>query len=161
MTRSTSDRPPIVAPRENIDSAANTDDTSPTPEPLSGHIFSSESDTEAIEFAEEATNTAAVRRLVAETTYTNESVLLYQRRISECYRLQLNYITRDDGGSPNVQFCRVIRSAEVDCERDAYDHIATVIRLPFPADEFSGFSIGSGGGCDRIPERYRNGSESA
>lgn len=160
ITRSSGERPPIVAPRSNRGDGNDATD-SPTPEPLSSHVVGSQSEAEALEFAEDATNAAAVRRLVAETTYASESVLLYQTPIGECYRLKVNYVTRDDDGSPNVQFCRVIRDADVDCERNARDVVAAAVRLPIPRDEYSSFAVGSGGSCDPVPERYRNKSESA
>ncbi|WP_226023673.1 hypothetical protein [Halomicrobium salinisoli] len=162
MARSTSDQPPIVGSRETTGNAGNADEPSPTPEPLSLHAVESESDAEALAFAEDATNVAAVRRLVAETAYASESVLLYQTRVGECHRLQLNYVARDgDDGDPDVEFCQVIRDAEVDCEREARDYVAAAVRLPFPGEEYSGFSGGGGGSCGPIPERYRTESESA
>lgn len=161
ITRSSGERPPIVAPREDA-GEGNADGASPTPEPLSIHVVESESGAETLEFAEDARNAAAVRRLVAETAYASESVLLYQTPIGECYGLRLNYVAKDgDDGDPNVQFCRVIRDADVACERQARDHVAAAVRLPIPGDEYGSFSVGSGGGCDPVPERYRNGSESA
>lgn len=161
MTRSTGERPPIVAPREDSGDAGNAAETSTMPEPLSIHTIESESGAAAFEFADDATNVAAVRRLVSETAYASESVLVYQTRIGECYRLKLNYVTRDPDGDPDVDFCQVIRDAHTACERRARDHVAAFVRLPFPGSEYGGFSLGSGGSCDPIPERYRNGSESA
>ncbi|GAB7013017.1 hypothetical protein ACFQEQ_14370 [Halolamina salina] len=156
-TRSTGDRPPIVAPRE--DAGGNTDDGS-TAEPITLHTVESEDGAEAFEFAEDATNVAAARRLLAETDYDSESVFVFQTRIGECYRLKLNYVTRGDDGDPNIQFCRVIRDAHTACEREASDHTAALVRLPFPADGYDGLSAGSGGSCDPIPDRY-NGSDSS
>ncbi|MFW5934618.1 MAG: hypothetical protein ACOCQL_02075 [Halolamina sp.] len=159
IARSSTDRPPIThAP---TDGDGDADDGSSTPNPVSNRILESEDDASELAFTDEATNVDAARRLVAGTAYANESVFVYQRPIGECYRLQVNYVTRDPDGDPNVQLCRVIRDAEVDCERDAEDHVAVVVRLPFPAEEDGGFSIGSGGSCDPVPERYRNGSDSA
>jgi len=156
--RSAGDRPPIVAPRE--DTGGGSTDGSSTPEPITLHTVESESDAEAVEFADDATNVAAARRLLAETAYDSESVFVFQTRVGECYRLRLNYVTRDDDGDPNLQFCRVIRDAHTACERGAFDRAATLVRLPFPGDEYSGLSAGSGGSCDPIPERY-NGSDSS
>ncbi|MUV59333.1 hypothetical protein [Halobacterium sp. CBA1126] len=159
-TRSPTERPPVVAPREDAEGAAS-DDQSTATEPLSLHVVGTEADAEAFEFADEARDAAAVRRLVAETDYDDESVLVYQSRIPECYALELNYVTRDDDGDPSLELCRVIRDADINCERDAYDHAAVFVRLPFPADGFSGYSVGSGGSCDPVPERYRTTGESA
>jgi len=154
-TRRPTNQPPVVAPREDDE----TDETT-TAEPVSLHVLDSQEDAAALEFATNATNVAAVRRLAAETAYDSASVLLYQTRIPECYELKLNYVTRDRDGQPNVEFCHVVRDATVECERDAYDHVAAFLRLPFPADEYNGYSVGGGGGCDPIPDRYRNESES-
>ncbi len=161
MTRASGDRPPIVAPRATSGDAGQADEPSATPQPLSHRVIESDAEAAALEVAEDATNAAAVRRLVAETAYADESVLLYQRRIGECYDLQVNYVTRDADGSPSVQFCRVIRDAEVACERERRDYIAAAIRLPDPGDEYGGLSVGSGGSCGPVPEQYRTGSESA
>ncbi|WP_151102545.1 MULTISPECIES: hypothetical protein [unclassified Haloarcula] len=161
MTRSPGEQPPVVAPTKDSDGTGHNENTSPTPKPLSLHTVSSEDAAEALEFGVNARNVAAVRRLVAETAYSNESVLVYQTRVGECHRLKLNYITRDADEDPNLQFCRMIRDAHISCERGARDHVAAFVRLPFPADEYDGVSVGSGGGCDPVPDRYRNGSESS
>jgi hypothetical protein len=91
MTHSTGERPPIVAPREDSGDAGNAAETSATPEPLSIQTIESESGAAAFEFADDATNVAAVRRLVSEATYASESVLVDQTRIGEYYRV--NYPT--------------------------------------------------------------------
>lgn len=152
---------PIVTRSETSDSAGDTDEASSTPEPVSIHSVERESDASAIEVSDDATNAAAVRRLVAETTYTSESVLIYQTRIRECYRLEVNYVGRDADDTPDVDFCQVIRDADTACERGALDQVAAFVRLPFPGDEYSGFSAGGGGSCGNVPEQYQNESESA
>lgn len=157
-TRSSTEQPPVVAPREDDEGA---DGTSRTAEPLSLHVIENQEDAAALEFADDATDVAAVRRLVAETAYESESVLVYQTRIGECYRLKLNYVTKDGDGQPSVEFCQVVRDATTECERDARDHVAAFVRLPFPADEYNGYSVSGGGNCNPIPERYQNESESS
>lgn len=156
-TRSPTEQPPVVAPRDDEKAA---DGTSTTAEPLSLHVIESEEDAATLEFAEDASDVSAVRRLVAETAYASESVLLYQAPINECYRLKLNYVTKDTDGQPSVEFCQVVRDATTECERDARDHVAAFVRLPFPADEYNGYSVSGGGDCNPIPERYQNESES-
>ncbi|QLC34923.1 hypothetical protein EFA46_011725 (plasmid) [Halarchaeum sp. CBA1220] len=155
ITRSAGERAPVVAPREDTGGATT------TTEPFTLHAFESESDAEALALADDASNAAAVRRLVAETDYASESVLAYQTRIGECYRLAVQYVARDADGSPNVECCRVVRDAHTACERRERDHAAAFVRVPFTGEEYSGLSVGSGGDCGRVPERYRNGSESA
>lgn len=158
LTRSTGKRPPVVAPRED-GGGVDGDEASPTPEPLSLHTIESESGAAALEFAPDATNVAAVRRLVAETAYDDESVFVYQIPIGECYRLKLNYVTRDPDGDPDFEFCQVIRDADTACERRTRDYAAAFVRLPFPGDEYNGYSTGGGSSCDPVPDRLRNGSE--
>ncbi|KPN29368.1 hypothetical protein SY89_00081 [Halolamina pelagica] len=159
IARLSTDRPPIT--HGPTDGDEDGDDAASTPNPVSNRVLESEDDASELVYAEDATNVDAIRRLVTETTYDSESVFVYQRPIGECYELQVNYVTRDADGDPSVQLCRVIRDAEVDCERDVRDHVAVAVRLPFPADEYGGFSIGSGESCDPVPERYRNESDSA
>jgi hypothetical protein len=159
-TRSPGEDPPIVAPREGVDGGVTTDDASAA-DPIGHHRVGSRSGADAFEFAEDATNVAAARRLLAETDYDSESVLVFQERIGECYRLQVDYVARDGDGDPDIQFCSVIRDARTACERGAFDHVATFVRLPFPDDEYGGFSIGFGSDCGPIPDSYRNGSDSA
>jgi len=159
LTRSTGEQPPVVAPRE--DGGGVDEESSATPDPISLHTIESESGAAELEFAPDATNVAPVRRLVAETAYERESVFVYQTPIGECYRLKLNYVARDGDGDPDFQFCRVIRDADTACERRTRDHAAAFVRLPFPADEYNGYSAGGSSSCDPIPERLRNGSESS
>ncbi|GGN08651.1 hypothetical protein [Halarchaeum nitratireducens] len=148
--RTTGDRPPIVAP---------TDDRG---EPSIGTV---ESDADAAELsyatdALESTDVTAARRLVAETDFDHESVVVSQTAIGACYRRRLHYVALDADGDPDVQFCRVVRDAHAPCERDETDHVAALVRLPLAADEYDGYSVGSGGRCGPVPERYQNGSES-
>ncbi|WP_435101691.1 hypothetical protein [Halarchaeum sp. P4] len=164
MTRTTGKHPPVVAPREDDgdDRTATT-----TADSLRLHTVESQSDAASFEFADDATNTAAVRRLLSETDYANESVVVHQTRVRECYRPKLNYVARDTDGDPNVEFCQVVRDAHTACERRSYDFTAAFVRLPFPGDSYGSYSVGGGGDCNRVPDRYRNasgrtnGSESA
>lgn len=161
ITRSTGERPPVVAPREDAVGSGDADGAPTTSEPLSLHTIGSEGDAGELEFASDAANVAAVRRLVAETAYESESVLVYQTRIGECYRLKLDSVGRAGDGDPDVEFCRVIRDAHTACERRARDYAAAFVRLPFPASEYGGYSVGSGSDCDRGPDGSHDGSESA
>lgn len=157
MARAPGEQLPIVSLRRD---GAEADESS-TSEPFVLHAIESEDAASTLELADDAANAAAVRRLVAETDYGSESVLVYQTSIGECYRLKVNYVTRDDDGTPNVDLCRVVRDADVACERDARDHVAVFVRLPFPGDEYGGLSAGGGGSCDPVPDEYRTEGESS
>jgi hypothetical protein len=156
FTRSTGDRPPVVAVSTD-DGTAESDQT-PTPDRSLSRTLAGRGDADAVEFAPDATNVAAVRRLLAETGFTDECVFLYQTGIPECYRLELNYVSRDPDGDPSFDFCTVIRDADVACEREARDHVAAFVRLPFPGGDVGGYSISGGSSCDPGPG---DGGESA
>lgn len=159
MTRSQRDRPPVVAAVEEPDDTGGR--TARTPEPVDIRSIRSERAATELEIRRDATNAAGARRLLDETSFADESVAVYQTPIGECYSLQVNYVTRNSDGSPDLDFCRVIRDAHTACQRDASDYVAAFVRLPWPGAEYDGFSVGSGGDCGPIPPEYRTGSESA
>lgn len=155
FTRSTGDRPPVVA--VSADDGTDSDDQTTTPDRSLSRTLASTSDADAVEFAPDARNVAAVRRLLAETGFTDECVFLYQTTIRECYRLELNYVSRDADGDPSFDFCNVIRDADTACERESRDYVAAFVRLPFSADEVGGYSVGRGSNCDPVPGEHREG----
>ena len=156
-TRSSGDRPPVVALSETDEATAGGDEQTATPDPTLSRTLTTAGDADAVEFAPEATNVAAVRRLLAETTYAEECVFVYQTTIQECYRLQLNYVSRDADGDPNLDFCNAIRDADTACEQGSRDYVATFVRLPFSGEEVGGYSIGRGSSCDPVPGERREG----
>jgi hypothetical protein len=150
LTRSTGDRPPVRGLSGDRDTAGS-DEATPTPEPTFSRTLASADDAVAVEFTDGATNVAAVRSLLTETTFTDECVFVYQTRVRACYRLQLNYVSRDPDGDPSFEFCTVIRDADVACERERTDYVAAFVRLPFPGEEVGGYSVGRGSSCDPVP----------
>ncbi|SDN19467.1 hypothetical protein SAMN04487949_3621 [Halogranum gelatinilyticum] len=99
---------------------------------------------------------AAARRLLAETDFDSETVYLEQRRIRECFALDLCYV-RWDTDRVETQYGRRLLPADVACETDTYDVVATLVRIPAALDpeDVSRFSSGtSGSGC-RPPEGDR------
>jgi hypothetical protein len=157
FTRSTGDRPPVVAVSADDGTTAG-DGAGSTPDPTRSLTLAERDDADAVEFAPDATNVAAVRRLLAETGFTDECVFLYQTTIGECHRLELNDVSRDADGDPSLDFCTVIRDADVACEREAREYVAAFVRLPFPGDQVGGYAIGRGSSCDPGPG---DGGESA
>lgn len=156
FTRSTGDRPPVVAVSADDGTTAG-DGAGSTPDPTRSLTLAERDDADAVEFAPDATNVAAVRRLLAETGFTDECVFLYQTTIGECHRLELNDVSRDADGDPNLDFCTVIRDADVACEREAREYVAAFVRLPFPGEEVGGYSVGRGSSCDPVPGEHRAG----
>lgn len=160
FTRSTGDRPPVVALHDSDDDEETDDHATSTPDRNLSHSIGSESDAAELEFAEEATNLDAVRRLLTETTYDEESVFVFQTEIQECYQLKLSRVRRDADGDPDFQFCRVIRDAHTACELEGRDYVAAFVRLPF-AGGFGAYSIGVGSSCRPARPPEPNGSESS
>jgi hypothetical protein len=156
FTRSTGDRPPVVAVSADDGTTAG-DGAGSTPDPTRSLTLAERDDADAVEFAPDATNVAAVRRLLAETGFTDECVFLYQTTIGECHRLELNDVSRDADGDPSLDFCTVIRDADVACEREARDYVAAFVRLPFPGGDVGGYSISGGSSCDPVPGEQRGG----
>ncbi|MFC5369103.1 hypothetical protein [Salinirubrum litoreum] len=160
FTRSTGERPPVVALPDTADDGVTDEASASTPDRIFSRSIGNETDAARVEFADEATNVAAVRRLLAETAFAEESVFVYQTEIQECYRLKLIDVSRDADGDPDFQFCQVIRDAQTPCEREVRDAVAAFVRLPFPG-EFGGYSIGRSSRCRPVRRAEHNGSESA
>lgn len=155
--RSTVDRPAVVVPTTSRDDGTAAE-TTPQPEPVETTAIGRRAAATELRFTPATTNVTAARRLLAETDFESESVFVYQTRISECYRLRLDAVSRSAHGDPDLDFCQVIRDAHTACEREATDYVAALVRLPVPATEYDGFSVSSGGRCDPSPEP--TGSES-
>lgn len=83
VARTNRDQPPICAPRERSDDGGSTDESSPTPEPVGTLVVESESDAGELVVDEDAIKSATVRRFLAETTYTAQSVVIFQRQVRE------------------------------------------------------------------------------
>lgn len=102
---------------------------------------------------------AAASDLVAGTDFDSETLFLDQRRVGECYRLELCYVD----WTPTefeTQYGRILRDHDVACSADAADSVAVLIRVPAALDPDERASYSSGvhsGSCDRIPEERRYG----
>lgn len=159
MACSTDERPVVVVPAPTRDSG--TDGATTPPETVDITSIVRQTKAEELQFSPDTTNVVAARRLLAETAYERESVLVYQTRIGECFRLRLNQVSRDADGDPNLDFCEVIRDAHTACEREARTYVAAVVRLPFPGTEYNGFSVGGGGRCGPKPDASATRSDSS
>lgn len=102
-------------------------------------------------FAGDVPAADALRSFAADTDFENRSVLLFATRVSGCQRLQLEGVGRQES-QVDVSLCRVLRSADVACERDA-DHTAGVaVRLPFPAEDAGGTGVSISSNCRETAE---------
>lgn len=104
-----------------------------------------------VTFADDVPAADTLRSFAADTDFETRSVLLFATRVSGCQQLRLEGVSRQET-QVDVSLCRVLRSADVACERDA-DHTAGVaVRLPFPAEDASGTGISISSNCRETPE---------
>lgn len=97
-------------------------------------LLTDESDLERIEITEEVNGSTAAKELLETTDFTTDSVILHQRTIEECYLLHLQYVVaRPD--QYRIQFCQVLRDADVQCRANVSVMQATLIRIPVAYDE--------------------------
>ena len=93
---------------------------------------------------------ATLRRFVEATDLESRSVFLLQRPIGECYEARLVGAYRESDGV-DVDFCRALRPADVECSADERDTVGVGVRLPFAGDRYSSYGSGWSGGCERRP----------
>jgi hypothetical protein len=94
---------------------------------------------------------ADARQFVADTDFESESVYVDQRPVPECYRRRLCWI-RWTEVEVETSYARTLRDADVACEADAEDVVATFVRLPAVLSGVSRFHSSSGGGPCRPAE---------
>jgi hypothetical protein len=102
----------------------------------------------------------AARAFVEGTDFDSETLLIDPRRIGECYRLGLCYVTWSET-EYHTYYGRFYRDADVACDADARDATVRLIRIPDVLDPEEVTGSGSGvhsGSCWRPPEeRERSG----
>lgn len=114
-------------------------------------------DLATLEFDREPDGTDDVRAFLEETDYDEETAVVHQRPVGECYERRVEYV-RPTEESFDIRFCRVERAATVACEVSREELQATVVRFPFayedPPTDLGG---GEGSNCRYpIDDRNRN-----
>ena len=99
-----------------------------------------------------------LRAFVEGVDLDSRSVFLLQRPIGECYEARLVGVYRETDGV-DVDFCRALRPADVECSADDRDVLGVGVRLPFSGESFSGYGTGWSGGCEHRPVVAREGGE--
>ncbi|MFW5903534.1 MAG: hypothetical protein ACOCS7_02220 [Halolamina sp.] len=90
-----------------------------------------------------------LQSFTSETDFETGSVFLWAAGISECRDVRLQWVGLDPDGDPQVDFCRFVRPADVDCSVDAVETVAYAIRLPVDGASATGFGTGMSSSCDR------------
>ncbi len=104
-----------------------------------------------LEYDRDREGSDAVRSLLAGTSFGEESVIVYQDRVGECYAHRLEYV---EGNTRRVtlQFCRVKRDASIACDLDREQLQATFVRVPFAYEaEPTDRSVGVSSTCETSP----------
>jgi hypothetical protein len=116
---------------------------------FSGIIFLIDpADVDSLRFTTEPPGSDQLRRFTRRTDFESASVVVVQRRLGACYRRHTDYVIPREG-SFDAEFCHVLRDADVRCEADDRQMVATAIRVPLAYDERpSRVSHGSGSHCE-------------
>ena len=89
----------------------------------------------------------SVRAFLRDTTFGEESICLLERRVEECYRYEVQYLSWEPGAI-ETQTCRELRPPDARCRADTRVAEAQFIRLPAVVDiTVSRRSGGSRGEC--------------
>jgi len=97
------------------------------------------------------------RAFLDETDYDAATVYVEQWRVQECFAPELCYV-RWSTDNIDTSYARHYRDADVACEADAEDTIATLIRIPaaFDPSEISSYGSSYGSGtCEERSERIQ------
>ncbi|MFB6124150.1 MAG: hypothetical protein ABEJ78_11915 [Haloferacaceae archaeon] len=121
------------------------------PRPEYGFVTDAES-AAALSFAERVDGVDEARAFLDETAYDGETIYYVQQSINECYWLEFCYATWSET-DVDVQFSRRLRDAQVACDADSEDGIATFVRLPeaLDTDGINSYGMGVGRGCHPPP----------
>ncbi|NHN61256.1 MULTISPECIES: hypothetical protein [Halorussus] len=148
--------PPDDASGSGDAAASDSSDAAAASDPPAGStrwvIVASRSRADRLRFAD-VDGAADARRFVAETDFDEETLYLDPQTVSECFALELCYVTWS-ATEIDTRYGRHYRDADVSCRTDATDRTAWLIRIPDALDPDEVSSHGSGmssGGCTYPP----------
>ncbi|WP_254769112.1 hypothetical protein [Salinilacihabitans rarus] len=114
----------------------------------------------AVEFDREPAGTDDARAFLEEADYDDETVVVYQGPVDECFERRVDYLvaTEDDF---DLEFCWVMRPATVACEAGRQETQSTFVRVPYPYDQPpTTASVGEGSSCrSAVPDEDAEGRE--
>lgn len=137
VLRTDTDRPFVFTSPDDAD--ADADDTDqPDERPPRGRrdaVFVLDEDAaDALHFDPEPDGVDEIRTFVDETDFAEESIVVDQRPVEECYEMEVVYVTAGPDEFRS-QFCNRLREPDVACEADRELMQATVIRVPHAYEE--------------------------
>lgn len=101
---------------------------------LSRWLIVSEDDLDRIEFTTATEGSSVAEQFLESTQFDEESVIVHQRTVEECYLLHLEYVVaRPD--RYRVQFCQLLRDADDACRANVEVMQATFIKIPVSYDD--------------------------
>ena len=109
-------------------------------------------DVSDLEFVGDPDGLEDVRSFLEGVDYGDATVVVYQGEVSECHERRVEYV-RGNEETFDLQFCRVTRDADVECETEQTDLQATFVEIPFAYDSPPNNSIGSSSSCRTGGER--------
>lgn len=138
-----SDEKPIVTATPNEE--AEPDDERDGPRYDHDHVTDAES---ASGYAfDPPTGGPDVGAFLRETDYETQSVFLSIVGVHPCRRRRLVRVARETNGL-DIEFCTTTKPADVACAPEGREATVTAVRLPFPGDGFSGYSVGGSSSCE-------------
>lgn len=147
--RNASPTPMVLRRRDQTTDERTTEDPPGRRGNLMDHVTEPpREDARAIAFQTDVPGATVIETFFEETDFGTESIYIAQSTILECYERHLTGVYREVDGV-DAQFCRTLRSADVDCSADEYDMTAFAIRLPFAGDDFDSVGGGQSSGCER------------
>ena len=144
--RRDADRPLVGIQRENDE------EQRPDSRRVNEYLTAAE-DTEAVTF-DLPDGAGDFRTFVTETAFESASVMLVERQVAACDRLELLGVYREEDGGLDVQFCSAEKPADAACVSGDRDRVAVAIRLPFTGDGLNGFGYGWSSSCRTRPRPF-------
>lgn len=114
-------------------------------------VLAESSDVDSLEYDRDQESGNDIRSLLAATNFDEESVIVHQERVGECYERRLEYAEGNSHGF-SLQFCQVERDASIACALEREQLQATFVRVPFAYDaEPTERTVGVSSSCETQP----------
>jgi hypothetical protein len=124
------------------------DDGETESDPVSTVLYTAD-DADRVSFRRGVDGVDDARRFLADTDFSDRAVLLREHPVGECRALLVDSVVTSED-SFDVDFCRRLRPADVECSTDRRDVVLSLVRVPY-AGEPTSYTVGSGGSCERRP----------
>lgn len=120
-------------------------------------LLTSDEDRRALDVVAEPDGIDVARRFLDRTSFDGQALVVVQRPIDACHDVELLYVSAPADRFVDLEFCRVLRDADVACSVDDRHVVASLVRLPYSAADRDATGWSHGGGTDcRLPPSLRN-----